>query len=244
MKIMQDIFYKFELFSKQIYKIVKTCVKWLENRSCQQTMTHTITDLDLCDNHPLELFDSWFNEAKLTEIAYHNAMTLSTVDTDGLPDARTVLLKDRDKDEFIFYTNSQSAKGKQLAFNPKACLLFYYKSLGRQIKIRGNITELNDEDTDNYFNTRPMISQLGAIASDQSQVLQSRKVLEDKLEHLKLIYKDKPIPRPKHWKGYRLKANSIEFWTEGQFRLHNRWVFVKLDDANACDQWQKNRLYP
>ena len=239
---MQDIFYKFEQISRQIYKMIRSFIKCLEGCSCDTKEVNSITNLDLSDNDPLELFDGWFNEAKSKEIIYHNAMTLSTVDADGLPDSRTVLLKSREDGDFIFYTNSQSAKGQQLAANPKASLLFYYKSLGRQIKIRGNISELDAASTDAYFATRPAISRLGAIASDQSKPLTSRKVLEDKLEELKLKYKDKPIPRPKHWKGYKVSASQIEFWIEGEFRLHNRWVFARQDDASH--PWQKARLYP
>ncbi len=188
---------------------------------------------------PFELFGSWFNEALEKEkVKYPNAMCLSTVDEDGLPDARFVLLKEFDRNGFVFYTNTLSRKGLQLKRFPYAALTFYWDELMRQVRIRGKVEPLSDREADEYFRTRPYEHRISAWASNQSEILYSRELLERRFEYYrKLLRKD--VPRPKYWSGYRLVPFEFEFWQGREFRLHDRWLYVKDGEA-----WKLLRLYP
>ncbi len=192
-------------------------------------------------NDPFLLFDHWFAEAAKAEINDPNAMGLASVDEDGLPDLRIVLLKGHDTNGFVFYTNTQSAKGQELAGNPKAALNFHWKSLRRQIRIRGPLSFVSASEADEYYHSRPRDSQLGAWASQQSRPLDSRETLVQAVAGLRETYGDTVIPRPDHWTGYRLAPLYLEFWQDGAFRLHDRIVFRRKDAASA---WTKQRLYP
>jgi pyridoxamine 5'-phosphate oxidase len=168
-------------------------------------------------------------------------MALATVDAEGLPDVRMILLKGADERGFVFYTNCESAKGNELAANPKAALLFYWKSLGRQIRLRGPVEPANEAEADAYFATRHRESRIGACASRQSRPLESRAALEAEVERLTKSFGDGPVKRPLYWRGYRVIPLEIEFWRHGAFRLHDRIVFRR---ASAHDPWTKTRLYP
>lgn len=190
---------------------------------------------------PFALFDRWFETASARELNDPNAMALATVDADGLPDCRMVLLKGVDERGFVFYTNTHSAKGKELASEPKAALLFHWKSLRRQVRIRGPVQAVSVAESDAYFASRPRGSQVGAWASDQSQTLESRSVLEDKVAGLEAQFADGPPPRPPHWSGYRVIPSQIEFWRDRRSRLHERYVFERSTPDAA---WTHRMLYP
>jgi pyridoxamine 5'-phosphate oxidase len=188
---------------------------------------------------PLELFETWLKAARESEPNDANAMALSTVDADGLPDVRMVLLKDFDAAGFVFYTNMHSAKGRELAAHPKAALLFHWKSLRRQVRIRGPVEPVTPEEADAYFATRARHSQIGAWASDQSQPLPDRLALEKRVAEFGLKFGLGKVPRPPHWSGYRVKPQSMEFWRDRPFRLHERLVFQRVGPG-----WQTSRLFP
>ncbi|MGH1418411.1 MAG: pyridoxamine 5'-phosphate oxidase [Hyphomicrobiaceae bacterium] len=197
-------------------------------------------------NDPYDVFEAWLGEAQDSEPNDPNAMALATVDAGGLPNVRMVLLKGLDEKGandrgFVFYTNFESEKGKELLASGKAGLLFHWKSLRRQIKVRGRVSPVTSAEADDYFETRPRGSRIGAWASDQSRPLQSREVLEAKVDELTKQYGDKPIPRPSHWSGFRVVPLQFEFWDDGEFRLHDRIVFHRSD---VKDGWQRERLYP
>jgi pyridoxamine 5'-phosphate oxidase len=187
---------------------------------------------------PFEVFDAWFAEAAASEINDPDAMTLATVDAEGMPDARTVLLKGRDEAGFVFYTNLESAKGRELAATPRAALLFHWKSLRRQVRIRGDVAQVSDAEADAYFASRPRGSRLGAWASDQSRPLDSRATLEARVQQQEARFPDE-VPRPPHWSGLRVIPWQIEFWQDGAYRLHDRFLFTR-----AGDGWSVQRLYP
>lgn len=192
-------------------------------------------------DEPIALFHRWLAEAEKTELNEANAMTVATADSDGMPDARMVLLKAADLSGFVFYTNTQSNKGLQLAANPQAALLFHWKSLRRQVRVRGAVTAVTDAEADAYFATRARTSQIGAWASDQSRSMEGRFVLERRLAEFALKFGVKPVPRPPHWSGYRITPRRIEFWHDGAFRLHDRKVFERVaPDA----PWTTSRLFP
>lgn len=191
---------------------------------------------------PFPLFDLWFGEAAASEPNDPNAMTLATVDGNGLPDARIVLLKGHDRQGFVFYTNTQSAKGQELAGQPRAALLFHWKSLQRQVRIRGNVSPVTPTEADAYFATRPRDSQIGAWASEQSRPLDSRATFDARVTALRAQHDGQPIPRPPHWSGFRIVPSAIEFWQDRPFRLHDRVVFRREDAAS--DHWTSTRLYP
>lgn len=201
----------------------------------------TASNLKAFANDPFFLFDQWFAEAGSAEINDPNAMGLATVDSSGLPDLRVVLLKGHDARGFMFYTNTQSAKGRELAANPKAALNFHWKSLRRQVRIRGELTQVNGQEADEYYHSRPRDSQLGAWASQQSRPLDSRATLVKAVDDLRVKHADNEIPRPPHWTGFRLSPISIEFWQDGEFRLHDRMVFTR---ESAETNWSTQRLYP
>ena len=208
----------------------------------QQSLANTPQAADFTEaRDPFALFRSWMAEAEAAEPNDPEAMALATVDAKGLPNVRMILLKGADERGFVFYTNCESAKGDELAATPKAALLFYWKSLGRQIRIRGPIEPVTDAEADAYFATRHRESQIGACASAQSRPLASRVVLEAEVERLTQAFGDAPVLRPAYWHGYCLKPLEIEFWRSGAFRLHDRIVFRR---AAPRDPWTKTRLYP
>ena len=195
--------------------------------------------LDL--NDPFELFEKWFDEAKKKEINDPNALSLGTSNKEGIPSVRMVLLKGFDKNGFVFYTNLNSQKGNELKVNPNASMCFHWKSLLRQIRIVGTLKLVDNKTADDYFKTRAYESRIGAWASKQSSVLKSRDELINSLENFKKKYDDKDnVPRPDHWSGWILKPSSIEFWLDGDNRIHERLKY-SLDDSN---NWIKNLLSP
>ena len=188
---------------------------------------------------PIALFSEWLSEALAKEPNDGNAMALATVDEDGLPDVRMVLLKDVDASGFVFYTNLESAKGRELAANPRVALLFHWKSLRRQVRVRGAVSAVTPEEADAYFATRARPAQLGAWASDQSRTLPNRLALEKKIAEVGLRFGLGKVPRPPHWSGYRIEPQSIEFWRDRPFRLHERLLFER-----APGGWTTRRLFP
>ncbi len=190
---------------------------------------------------PFTLFRAWMQDAAAAEPVDPEAMALATTDSSGLPNVRMVLLKGADERGFVFYTNCESAKGIELAANPKAALLFYWKSLGRQIRLRGLIEPATDAEADAYFATRHRESRIGACASQQSRPLVSRAALEEAVAELTLRFGDGDVTRPTYWRGYRLVPLEIEFWKAGAFRLHDRIVFRR---GSPIAPWVKTRLYP
>lgn len=190
---------------------------------------------------PFALFARWLAAAKKSEPVNPEAMTIATVDASGMPNARMILLKGADERGFVFYTNCESAKGLELAANPKAALLFYWKSLGRQVRIRGPIEPVTDAEADTYFATRHRDSRIGAWASRQSRPLASRAALEEAVARYTEEFADSDVLRPAYWRGYRVRPVEIEFWQNGEFRLHDRIEFRRAAPEGA---WTKTRLYP
>lgn len=189
---------------------------------------------------PFALFDTWFKEARVAEMNDSNAMSLATVDETGMPDVRIVLLKDVSQGGFVFFTNFGSQKGLQLEQVNKAALSFHWKSVRRQVRIRGHVSRVTDAESDTYFASRSAQSRISAIASDQSQPLADRKEFEQRVAEVSMIYGDGPdIPRPEFWGGYRVVATEIEFWQDQAFRMHDRLKYIKDGDA-----WSTTRLYP
>jgi pyridoxamine 5'-phosphate oxidase len=189
---------------------------------------------------PLALFADWLSEAEGAEPEDPNAMALATADASGMPNVRMVLLKGHDERGFVFYSNGDSVKGGELSANPHAALCFHWKSLGKQVRIRGGIAEVPAEEADAYFATRPKGSRIGAWASQQSRPLESRFALEKAVAKYGAKYAVGDIPRPDYWKGYRLRPASIEFWRKQAFRLHERLHFTP--DADGA--WRGVWLYP
>ncbi|RFC68867.1 MULTISPECIES: pyridoxamine 5'-phosphate oxidase [Mesorhizobium] len=192
------------------------------------------------ESDPFSLFRLWLEEAGTTELNDPNAMALATVDADGLPDVRMVLLKGLDERGFVFYTNFESAKGREILGNMKAALCFHWKSLRRQVRVRGPVEVVTDEEADAYFQSRPRNSRIGAWASKQSRALESRFALEKAVAEYTARHLVGEIPRPAYWSGFRIIPQSIEFWHDRPFRLHDRVVFARDDE----DGWSKTRLYP
>jgi len=192
------------------------------------------------DPDPFKQFDKWFQQALNAGLPEPNAMTLATATLDGKPSIRVVLLKDLDERGFVFFTNYESQKGRQLSANPQAALAFHWIELERQVCINGRVARISREESERYFRSRPVGSQLGAWASQQSQVVGSRKVLEDRLDQLTREYENKPIPVPPYWGGYRVVPDMIEFWQGRPNRLHDRLRYT----CQAGNQWLIERLSP
>lgn len=191
---------------------------------------------------PFDWFGHWFDEAAQAIDANPNAVALGTVDADGQPSIRQVLLKGWDPQGFVFYTNYRSPKARQLDENPHAALNFYWRGLERQIRIEGLAQRLSAEESDAYFATRPRGSQVGAWASLQSRPLANRQVLAARVEEFEEKFHDQQVPRPEHWGGYRIVPLRFEFWEAEAYRLHDRWEFVRAS-ADA-EEWQVEMLYP
>jgi pyridoxamine 5'-phosphate oxidase len=192
-------------------------------------------------DEPLRLFKTWFEEATRTEPADPNATALATVGADGMPNVRMVLLKDFDERGFVFYTNVDSQKGRELRAQAKAGLAFYWKSLKRQVRIRGTVEAVTEAEADAYFATRPRLAQIGAWASKQSSPLESRLAFEKAVALYTAKYAIGTVPRPPNWSGYRIVPLTIEFWHDRPYRLHDRIEFRR--DAPG-QPWNKTRLYP
>lgn len=190
---------------------------------------------------PFQLFNAWFAEAKASEPNDPDAMALATVDAAGLPDVRMVLLKAADERGFVFYTNEESAKGGELASNPKAALVLHWKSIRRQVRVRGPIGRVSAAEADAYFASRSRPSQIGAWASDQSRPLDSRATFEARVADVEKRFDGKDVTRPPYWGGYRINPVQIEFWMDRPYRLHDR---VRFTRGSAGEAWTKTRLYP
>ena len=192
------------------------------------------------DANPIRQFKLWFDEAVGRGLPLAEAMTLCTATTDGRPSARMVLLKGVAESGFVFYTNYRSRKARELDANPFAALVFYWEPLERQVRIEGQVARISAHESDKYFQTRPRESQLGAIASPQSDVIESREVLKQELDELEEKYRDRPIERPIQWGGYRLVPERIEFWKGRPGRLHDRLLY----ELQADGSWKRSRLAP
>ena len=192
------------------------------------------------DGNPYSQFEKWFTEALNAEVLEPNAMTLATANTDGIPSARIVLLKEFTDQGFVFYTNYDSQKGKEIESNPYAALIFFWADLERQIRIEGVVEKVSEEESNQYFHSRPKGSQLGALTSPQSQTIASREFLEEKLADLEKEYEDKEVIKPEYWGGYRVIPNRIEFWQGRSNRLHDRIVYIQEKDQS----WKFERLAP
>jgi len=205
-----------------------------------QDSTERLMD-GFADDNPFTIFAQWLSEAKDSEPNDPNAMALATVDKSGLPNVRMVLLKGFDETGFVFYTNFESAKGGELLFAQKAALCLHWKSLRRQIRVRGNVNPVDDAEADAYFQSRTRGSRIGAWASKQSRPLESRFALEQEVAKFAAKFAIGEIPRPDHWSGFRLTPVSIEFWKDQAFRLHDRLSFTRADESEA---WKTEKLYP
>ena len=193
------------------------------------------------DTDPVKQFDRWFTVAESAGVNEPNAMTLATVDADGGADARVVLLKEFSKKGFVFFTNYESAKGKQLALNPGVALIFDWNALERQVRIRGKAEKISREETQEYFNSRPRASQLGAWASHQSEVVANREVLEQQWKEVEARFKGEDVPLPDFWGGYLVRVEVIEFWQGRTSRMHDRFRYTRSETE---DIWMIERLSP
>lgn len=209
--------------------------------SNEDLITQVFDDNQLEKPNPLDVFAEWLLLARLEEVNDANAMSLATIDESGMPDCRIMLLNGMDDKGFLFYTNTRSAKGVELAVNAKAALLFHWKSSRRQVRVRGNVVKVSDEISDIYFATRPRGSQIGAHASEQSQPITQRDVLHARVAELTAEFGGKPVPRPDHWHGFRVEPIQIEFWQNGEFRLHDR---VEYRRGSSDQPWVAQRLNP
>ena len=211
-----------------------------ETAETQDEVAKLTTGDLFAEQEPFALFATWLQEATTTEPNDPNAMALATVDETGMPDVRMVLLKGFEREGFVFYTNLESSKGRQLAAVPKAALCFHWKSLRRQVRVRGMVEAVTPEEADAYFATRARLSRVGAWASKQSRPLESRFALEKAVALYTARFAASLIPRPPHWSGFRIAPSHIEFWRDGAFRLHDRVRFSRA----AGDSWTKTRLFP
>ncbi len=194
---------------------------------------------DQADADPIRQFTTWFDEAASAQILDVNAMTLATTTPDGDPDARIVLLKGFDDDGFVFFTNYESAKGRELAAHPRACLLFFWVELERQVRITGAVTKVSRSESEEYFHSRPFESQVGAWASAQSTTVSDRAVLESRYAELTEQYAGQSVPLPAFWGGYRVAPEKVEFWQGRPSRLHDRLLYTR-----GSDGWTRSRLAP
>lgn len=201
-------------------------------------MTDTTTDTN--DDTPLKLFQSWLADAHESEPNDPTAMTVATADADGAPSARMVLLKDADARGFVFYTNTDSQKGSELDANPRAALVFHWKTLRRQIRVNGGVERVSDAEADTYFASRARGSQIGAWASDQSQLLGGRFELEKRVAKFAAKFGIGTVPRPPYWTGYRVVPARYEFWQDKPFRLHERIIYTRAEDGG----WSTGRIFP
>ena len=192
------------------------------------------------DANPFKQLEKWFQEAIDAKLDLPDAMTLATATKDGIPSARIVLLRGLDERGFVFYTDYESQKGKELAENPNAALVFYWRELDRQVRITGQVSKVSRENSNNYFQSRPIGSRLAALASRQSEVIPDRKILEERFEQLAAQYQDTAIPLPSDWGGYRLSPNMIEFWSGRPSRLHDRLRYTRQSN----DDWRIERISP
>jgi len=199
-----------------------------------------MTENQQLDPDPFKQFTRWFSDAEQAELPLHNAMTLATASRAGKPSARMVLLKEVDARGFVFYTNYQGRKARELKENPFASLVFYWQPLSRQVRVEGAVERVAADESDRYFASRPRGHQLEAHASSQSQVIKDRGFLEEQFKTFTQMFAGQEIPRPAHWGGYRLLPETLEFWQEGQHRLHDRLRYRRVDD----DQWVIERLAP
>ena len=204
------------------------------------TTTPSELDENSVDRNPIDLFRRWLDDAVASGARLPNAMTLATATADGKPSARMVLLKQVDDDGFVFYTNYRSRKADELEANHYAALVFYWTQLDRQVRVEGRVTKVSAAESDEYFATRPRESQLGALASPQSEVIEGREMLEESFRELERRYQDRPVDRPAHWGGYRLVPERIEFWQNRAGRLHDRINYERQADGN----WAITRLAP
>lgn len=195
--------------------------------------------MDRLDENPFELFARWFEEARQTEINDPDAIALATVDKNGMPSVRMVLLKDVGEDSFTFFTNHTSRKADELLATGKAAFVMHWKSLRRQVRVVGRVAPATAEQSDAYYASRSYGSRIGAWASDQSSPLEKREILADKVADFEAQYPDE-VPRPPHWGGFVISPEEIEFWADGEYRLHDRFKYTQ----NADGVWQAQRLYP
>lgn len=191
------------------------------------------------DPNPFIQFKKWFEQALAAQLPEPNAMTIATTTPDGKPSARMVLLKDFDERGFVFFTNYNSRKGQELAANPQAALVFWWAELERQVRILGRVEKVSESESDYYFESRPAKSRLGAWASNQSEIIPTREVLEQRMQELQSKYENQDIPRPQHWGGLRVIPTEIEFWQGRSSRLHDRLLYTHVDDS-----WKIQRLSP
>lgn len=210
----------------------------------------TLSETEVGDD-PLLFFQKWFSQAQEAGITEVNAMTLATANMWGLPSARIVLLKGLDDEGFVFFTNYESEKGRQMAEEDSVALLFFWKELERQVRIEGVVRKVTAQESDDYFHSRPKGSQISAAASPQSQVIEGRSILEEKVKELEAQYANSEVPRPEHWGGYRVIPEKIEFWQGRNNRLHDRIVFYRepeIDNGEGAlpgySNWEKFRLAP
>lgn len=197
---------------------------------------------DMVVDDPHSLFETWLAAAEESEPNDANAMTVATVDAEGRPSARIVLLKGHDRRGFVFYTNLLSRKGREIAGNPEAALLFHWKSKRQQVRVEGALTPVTEEEADAYFNSRHRLSRVGAWASRQSEPLESRAALEARVAELEKRFDNSDPPRPEFWSGFRVIPRRIEFWRDGAYRLHDRIIYTP--DASAPGKWRTQRLFP
>ncbi|MEH6725144.1 MAG: pyridoxamine 5'-phosphate oxidase [Hyphomicrobiales bacterium] len=205
-------------------------------------MSSDFTQIEPTASAPFDLFALWMADAEQSELNDPNAMSVATVDGQGVPNVRTLLLKGFDEHGFVFYTNLQSNKGLELLANPYAALCFHWKSLRRQVRVRGPVEEVSDAEADSYYQSRSEGSRIGAWASQQSRPLDSRDDLECAVEEYRNRFAGTDIPRPPHWSGFRVKPTEIEFWHDRPYRLHDRVVFKRSDFESKS--WDKQRLNP
>lgn len=196
------------------------------------------------EGDPIALFNAWLAEATKSEPNDANAMTLATADASGAPTARMVLLKGVDERGFVFYTNKESRKGQQLAVNPRAALMFHWKSLRRAVRIEGPVEHVSDAESDEYFRSRPRDSRIGAWASIQSRPMESRFDLEKRVALYAARHAIGEVPRPAYWGGFRVLPQRIEFWRDRPFRLHERIVYHRVENIQGAGSWRTERLYP